>query len=58
MTVPEYLHAPNCGPAHSPREWRITVITVIVTVVVLGCAGVSPEWIAATAGLLGAYARR
>ncbi len=52
MTVPEYLHAPNCGPAHSAQEWRRIVITV--TVIVLGGAGVSPDWIGATAAVLAA----
>lgn len=58
MSVPHCVNAPDSSQAHGAKEWHVVVITVTITVLVLGCAGVSPEWIAATAALLTATTRR
>lgn len=58
MNVPHCVNAPDDGQAHGANEWHVIVITVTITVIVLGCAGVSPDWIAATAALLAALARK
>ncbi|MFE0178507.1 hypothetical protein ACFWZ2_40000 [Streptomyces sp. NPDC059002] len=58
MTVPHCVHAPDGRPKHGANEWHIIVVTVTITVTVLVCAGVSPDWIAATAALLTAFTRR
>ncbi|MER7693244.1 hypothetical protein [Streptomyces sp. NPDC097610] len=51
MTVPQCDHAPSDSPAHGAK-WN-SVIIVIITVVVLGGLGVSPEWLAFAAALGG-----
>ncbi|ATL26079.1 hypothetical protein [Streptomyces formicae] len=58
MTVPQCVNAPDDGRAHGAREWHVVVIAVIVTVIVLAHAGLSPDWIAASAALVGAATRR
>ncbi|MEV1079904.1 hypothetical protein AB0I98_16905 [Streptomyces sp. NPDC050211] len=35
------------------RGWRVIVAAVLILVIVLSCAGVSPEWVAASAALIG-----
>ncbi|MYW62485.1 hypothetical protein GTY65_00050 [Streptomyces sp. SID8379] len=52
------MHAPDSGRTHGANEWHVIVITVTITVIVLACAGVSPDWIAAAAAVLGALARK
>ncbi|MEU5900613.1 hypothetical protein [Streptomyces venezuelae] len=56
MTVPQCVNAPDDGWAHGANEWHIVVITVTIIVIVLGCAGVTPDWIITAATLVGVAA--
>lgn len=53
MTVPQYVDSPDGRRAHGAERWHIVVITVTITVLVLACAGLSPDWITAAAALVG-----
>ncbi|MFH8613063.1 hypothetical protein ACH4D5_36905 [Streptomyces sp. NPDC018029] len=57
MTVPQCVNAPDDGRAHGANELHVIVITVTITVIVLACAGVTPDWIAAAAALAGVTSR-
>lgn len=52
MTVPQCVDAPDGGRAHGAEEWHVVVITVTITVIVLACAGLSPDWITAAAAVV------
>lgn len=56
MTVPQCVDAPDDGPARGAKRWHVIVVVVSVTVIVLVRPGVSPEWFAAAAALIGAVA--
>lgn len=51
MTVPLCVSAPGEGWAHGASGWHVIVVTVTITVAVLACAGVSPEWLTAVAAV-------
>ncbi|WP_405655728.1 hypothetical protein [Streptomyces sp. RK9] len=57
MTVPQCVDAPDGGQAHGANAWHVVVITVITVVIVLACAGVTPEWITAAAAVCAAVGR-
>ncbi|MGW0902957.1 hypothetical protein [Streptomyces sp. NPDC002853] len=57
MTVPQCVNAPDDGWTHGANEWHVIVITVTIAVIVLACAGVTPEWIAAATALAGVTTR-
>ncbi|MFJ7496917.1 hypothetical protein ACIQZB_38400 [Streptomyces sp. NPDC097727] len=56
MTVPQCANAPNEGWAHGANEWHRVVIIVTITVIVMACARLNPDWITAAATLLAASA--
>ncbi|MFF5012660.1 hypothetical protein [Streptomyces sp. NPDC001165] len=58
MSVPQCVHAPYDGSEHGTKEWHVIVITVTITVIASACAGMNPNWIAATAALLAAMTRK
>ncbi len=52
MTVPQCVDSPDGGRAHGAEQWHVVVITVTITVLMLACAGLSPDWITATAAVI------
>jgi hypothetical protein len=56
VTVPRCVDAPGEGPAHGATGWHAVVVIVLITVFVLACTSVSPEWLAAAAALIGVLA--
>lgn len=53
MTVPQCVDSPGDGPVHGAQRWHVIVVTVTITVIVLACAGVSPDWLSGAAALVG-----
>lgn len=51
MSVPQCVDAPDEQPSHGVRGSHVVVITVIVVVITLACAGVSPTWVIAVGAL-------
>jgi hypothetical protein len=45
--------SPARCPAHGDQRWIITIITVILIVGVLAQAGLTAEWLAAIAAMMG-----
>lgn len=58
MTVPQCVDSPDEGRAHGAKQWDVIVITVTITVLALACAGLSPDWITATAAAVAAVGAR
>ncbi|MFF8884066.1 hypothetical protein [Streptomyces flaveolus] len=56
MTVPQCVNSPGEELAHGVRQGRVSIVVVLIVVIVAGCAGVTPEWIAAAAALITATA--
>ena len=56
MTVPQCVDSPGEGPAHGAQGWHVIVVIVLITVFVLACDSVSPEWLSAAAALIGVLA--
>jgi len=52
MTVPQCVNSPGNAPVHDVQRWHVIVVTVTITVVVLACAGVSPDWLSGVASRL------
>lgn len=53
MAVPQCVDAQGEGPAHGATRWHVVVIIVTITVIVLACADVSPEWLSGAAAMIG-----
>lgn len=58
MTAPLCEAYPTLCATHGATRWHHIVITIVITVTVAGCAGMSPEWLTAIAALLAATASK
>lgn len=58
MTVPQCVNYPGEELTHGAMQDRVSIVVVLIVVIVSGCAGVTPEWIAAAAALVTAATAR
>ncbi|QUC59016.1 hypothetical protein IOD14_20750 [Streptomyces sp. A2-16] len=58
MEVPQCVDAPGAGTAHDAKGLHVIVVMVLITVIVLACADVSPEWLSGAAALVGVLASK
>lgn len=59
--MPQSVDAPEEDQLHDAKGWHVVVIPVVIIVIVLACAGVSPEWVSTGAAVIGvamSYPRR